>query len=52
MGYLAVLSMWLQNGNLEGIGAICMPDMLVAKEIHPQENFLGVCLSVHAVYCD
>ena len=54
LGYLAVLSMWLQNGNLEGLGAItfqiCWLLWEVAKEIHPQEKFLGVCLSVHAVY--
>ena len=26
--------------------------MLVAKAVSAHENFLGVCLSVHAVYCD
>ena len=52
--YLLVVSMWLQNGNLEGLGSItfqiCWLLWGVAKEISPQEIFLGVCLSVHAVY--
>ena len=54
LGYLAVLSMWLQNGNLEGLRAIafqiCWLLWGVAKEIHLQEKFWGVCLSVHTVY--
>ena len=40
--YLDVLSMWLQNGNLEGLGGIAFQIRWllwgVAKEIHPQEK--------------
>ena len=45
LGYIAVLSMWLQNENLEGLGAIafqmCWLLWGVAKKIHPLENFWG-----------